>query len=167
MRGCVKRIGVAKGIYWSPKKSDIFEIKTTIKKGSGKLLINGNIGYQLLITIENVIYLFKDRNLNKLDIEIKFPKELEGSSAGLPLFMSLYSALNKKSIDQSIAYTGEVNKSGSVLAVDAINEKILAAIDAGIKCIVIPRNNLDELPFKCVGALFCCVNKVKDSIEII
>lgn len=158
------KIGVSKGIYWTQKKgAKLFKIITTIKKGTGRLYIEGNIGHDLLESIETVLHILKN-SLKAMDIVIKLPKILDGSSAGLPIFMSVYSALKNHPLSQEIAYTGELDREGNILKVGKIPEKFQAARAAKMQIITLPLSNFFDLP-KEEGLIIWCMANIQDIID--
>ncbi len=142
-------IGQALGVVWSSDGSHLISIKAKVRKGSGKLYVDGFIGQEFLDTVEMVTDLLADTNefdiLSK-NITFHVPCPLDGPSAALPLFLALHSALTKRPINQRLAFTGALSASDEVIAVGGIIDKIAVARRANLDGIVIPIKNLTELP---------------------
>ena len=82
------------------------------------------------------------------DIHIHVPEgaiKKDGPSAGVALTLAIISALTNKKISSDIALTGEITLRGHVLAIGGLKEKVIGALRAGIKTIIIPKDNLDQL----------------------
>jgi len=145
--------GVVTGLAWTPTGGDILFIETSITKGKGKLTLTGNLGDVMkesaLIAVE---YLKGHSDVLGLDQEVfdrwnlhvhvpegAVPKE--GPSAGIAMLTSIASAFTQKKVRKFVAMTGEITLRGKVLPVGGIKEKILAAKRAGIKEIILSKDN--------------------------
>lgn len=164
------RIGQAHGLVWTPDGSSLVQIKTIIRKGTGKLAVDGDIGHDFLKGIEIAINLFHDVkkfDMEKVNITFTIPFPIDGVSAGLPLFVSLHSAFTKQPVNQRVAFTGALSNSGAILPVDAIGDKILAAQRGNCESIVFPMDNLSDLPQRPWGSLILCpVLNVTDALIV-
>ena len=115
-------------------------------------------------------------NTDKYDIHINFPNSMpvDGPSAGIALLCAMYSAINNIEIEKNIALTGEISILGNVKAVGGVTNKIIAAKDAGIKKVIIPKDNYQQsfedfdieiLPVSSIlEVIDICFNKKNDII---
>lgn len=145
--------GVAVGLAWTRVGGDILFIETALSKGKGKLTLTGNLGDVMKESAStalswlrsNASYLdikpeqFENQNLHIHVPEGAIPKD--GPSAGITMLSSLASAFTGRKIKPKIAMTGEITLRGKILPVGGIKEKILAAKRAGIKEIVLCKEN--------------------------
>ena len=152
--------GVVTGLAWTPVGGDILFIEGTYMPGKGKLTLTGQLGDVMKESATISLSLIRSRLANtansfdfiKSDIHIHVPSGAtpkDGPSAGVTLFTALASLITGKTVDPKIAMTGEITLSGSVLPVGGIKEKILAAHRAGIKKVILPKENtrdLEEVP---------------------
>ena len=151
-------------------KFDLNESKIEGIKYYGKLILTGSLGDVMkesanigLSYIKSNYKLFNIKSdMFNNDIHIHVPEgsiKKEGPSAGTALTLCLVSALSNKEIPNDIALTGEITLRGLVLPIGGLKEKSIGALQAGIKKIIIPYgnlNDLDDIP-----------NEVKDNIEFI
>lgn len=153
--------GVATGLAWTPFGGDILFIEATKMRGSGKLLLTGQLGAVMKESAQAALSLVKsgaethgvDPDLfRKNDLHIHIPAGAipkDGPSAGITLFVALVSLLTGRRISKDVAMTGEISLRGLVLPVGGIKEKVLAAKRAGISCVLLPeynRRDLEEIP---------------------
>ncbi|MDF2613224.1 MAG: anti-sigma sporulation factor, LonB [Clostridia bacterium] len=101
-------------------------------------------------SVENVLTLLKMRyniNVNRYLLHVNFTSgiPIDGPSAGIAIFCALYSALFEKSVSSEIAMTGEISIKGFVYPVGGVYEKVLAAKKAGVKKVIIPKDNMQDL----------------------
>lgn len=143
------RIGISHGLAWTAAECQLIQIKTTLSKGCGKILVDCDIGHDFLESVEVVIeYLQAQRgfDLTKVNLKVFIPGALEGPSAGLPLLISIYSALTKQPVNQSMAFTGRLLANGEIKGVGELISKLAAAQRANLKTVVFPLDNLKDLP---------------------
>lgn len=153
--------GVATGLAWTPFGGDILFIEATKMRGSGKLLLTGQLGAVMKESAQAALSLVKsgaetlgvDPDLfRKNDLHIHIPAGAipkDGPSAGITLFVAIVSLLTGRKISKDAAMTGEISLRGLVLPVGGIKEKVLAAKRAGISCVLLPefnRRDLEEIP---------------------
>ncbi|MFA5347594.1 MAG: endopeptidase La [Methanoregula sp.] len=152
--------GVVTGLAWTPVGGDILFIEGTYMPGKGKLTLTGQLGDVMKESATISLSLIRSRLANtansfdfiKSDIHIHVPSGAtpkDGPSAGVTLFTALASLITGKTVDPKVAMTGEITLSGAVLPVGGIKEKILAAHRAGIKKVILPKENardLEEVP---------------------
>lgn len=143
------KIGHALGVTWTAEGCSLIQIRCVASSGKGKISIDGDIGFQFLEALEKVINLINKRaeiDLSRINLKICIPTPIDGPSAMLPLYLSIYSSISKKAIDQLLAFTGELNLKGEVVRVGEIESKLKAASRANLKGCVLPIGNIKELP---------------------
>jgi ATP-dependent Lon protease len=125
--------------------------------GSGKLILTGSLGEVLQESAQAVLsyirsrtkeYKILDTFFQDTDIHIHFPSgaiSKDGPSAGVTIFAALLSLLTKRPARRDVALTGEMTLSGRILPVSGIREKILAAKRAGVRRVLLPHANKEEV----------------------
>jgi ATP-dependent Lon protease len=174
------RPGVATGLAWTPVGGDIFFIEASKMKGKGSLNLTGKLGDVMKESASAALsYLRANSDKYKLepnfheiyDVHIHVPAGAipkDGPSAGITMFTALYSLFTDKCVRSDVAMTGEITLRGMVLPIGGIKEKVLAAKRAGIKSIIMPeknRNDLEEIPKSNIKGLD--IHFVKDMDEVI
>lgn len=174
--------GVVTGLAWTAVGGDILYIETSLSRGKGGLTITGNLGDVMkesaTIALEYVkshadilgipSSVFENWNLHLHVPEGAIPKD--GPSAGITMATAMASAFTQRKVKKEIAMTGEITLRGKVLPVGGIKEKILAAKRAGIKDIILSKENkkdiseIKEMYIK--GVTFHYVSTVSDVLEI-
>lgn len=171
----MQKIGEAIGLAWTPDGSRLIQIKCKIKKGTGKLYIEGDMGHDFLVSIENIILLLNKQlnmSFDNLNITVTMPTKIDGASAGLALFVAIHSAINKQPVNQNLAFTGIVSEAGLISGVEEIGDKAIAAKRAGLSALVMPSENLNDLaPGKngataWDGLTLCPVLQVFDALAV-
>lgn len=149
--------GVVTGLAWTPVGGDILFIESSLAKGSGKVIITGNLGAVMKESATIAIAYLKanadelgiDQNLFKAyDINIHVPQGAipkDGPSAGITLLTALTSLFTQKKVAPKLAMTGEITLRGRVLPVGGIKEKILAAKRAKINTILLCEKNRKDI----------------------
>ncbi len=146
--------GVATGLAWTMVGGEILFVETAFTKGEGKIKITGQLGdvmqesAQIAITLVKSMYpeavdLFKDNDCHIHVPSGAVPKD--GPSAGITLVSALSSLVTKKMISPEVGMTGEVSLRGGVLPIGGLPEKLMAAQRAGIKTVLIPWDNREDL----------------------
>lgn len=149
----IKTPGVAVGLAWTRVGGDILFIEASLSKGKGKLTLTGNLGDVMKESATTAMSYIK-ANHEKLgidhelfetnDVHIHVPQGAtpkDGPSAGITMMTALCSVFRNKPINPGIAMTGEITLRGKVLPVGGIKEKILAAKRAGLKTIIMCKEN--------------------------
>ncbi len=148
--------GVATGLAWTPVGGDILFIESTRMPGNGKLILTGQLGDVMKESAQAALSLVKSRSgalgipqelLDKSDIHVHVPAGAipkDGPSAGVAMFVSLASLMTDRTVRSDTAMTGEISLRGLVLPVGGIKEKVLAALAAGIKRVMLPARNRKE-----------------------
>ena len=150
-------IGVATGLAWTSAGGDILSIETTTMKGKGNLQLTGQLG-EIMQESAQAAYTYLRAHAKELKIASEFWKNADmhihvpegaipkdGPSAGVALAVSMLSALRKKAPAPKVAMTGEITLQGKVLGVGGLKEKTLAAHRAGMRTVVIPKENEKDL----------------------
>ncbi len=153
--------GVATGLAWTPVGGDILFIETSRTPGTGKLILTGQLGDVMKESAQAALTLVKARAVSlgvdpatfeKSDIHMHIPAGAipkDGPSAGVAMFTSLASLALDRPVRHDLAMTGEISLRGLVLPVGGIKEKVLAALRAGIKTVLLParnRRDVDDIP---------------------
>ncbi len=149
--------GVATGLAWTPVGGDILFIEASRTPGSGRLILTGQLGDVMKESAQAALTLVKSRaeelhidisTLDKSDIHVHVPAGAvpkDGPSAGVAMFLCLTSLLSNRSVRHDTAMTGEISLRGLVLPVGGVKEKVLAALRAGIKRVMLPKRNEKDL----------------------
>jgi ATP-dependent Lon protease len=149
--------GVATGLAWTPVGGDILFIESTRVPGGGRLILTGQLGDVMRESAQAAMSLVKGRAerlgidvalFKKSDVHIHIPAGAipkDGPSAGVTMFTSLVSLFTGKTIDSTVAMTGEISLRGLVLPVGGIKEKVIAAHRAGIRTVLLPARNGNDL----------------------
>ena len=153
--------GVATGLAWTPVGGDILFIEAARMPGSGKLILTGQLGDVMKESAQAALSLVKSRAvslgvdpavLEKSDIHVHVPAGAtpkDGPSAGVAMFVALSSLLTGRPVRNDIAMTGEVSLRGLVMPIGGVKEKVLAALRAGIRTVMLPERNkrdLEDIP---------------------
>lgn len=153
--------GVAVGLAWTPYGGEILHVEVSLMPGKGKLILTGQMGDVMKESAQAALSYAKSRArklgfdeefLDKRDIHIHVPAGAtpkDGPSAGVTMVSALVSALADKPLPNDICMTGEITLRGRIMPVGGIKEKILAAVSADIKTVIIPDSNkrdFDEIP---------------------
>ena len=174
--------GVATGMAWTPAGGDILFVEATMMPGTKSLVLTGQLGDVMKESAQAALSYLRSKGKNlgisedfykDHDLHIHIPAGAipkDGPSAGVTMLSALASLLTSRPVKPKLAMTGEVTLSGSVLPVGGIKEKVLAASRSGIKQIILPqgnKNDLDEIPEKVKNRLtFNLVNKMDEVLEI-
>jgi ATP-dependent Lon protease len=161
-------IGVATGLAWTEVGGEILVIEATLMPGKGRLTLTGKLGDVMQESAQAAMSYVRSKadefhipkNFNRTtDVHIHIPEGAipkDGPSAGITLAAALVSALGRVEIRRDVAMTGEITLRGEVLPIGGVKEKVLAAHRAGLKNIVLPKDNekdLADIPKNVLDAL--------------
>jgi ATP-dependent Lon protease len=174
--------GVAMGLAWTPVGGDLLFIEATSMKGSKGLTLTGQLGDVMKESAMAALSFIRSRAKQigvdedfyaNQDIHVHVPAGAipkDGPSAGVTMLSAMVSLLTGKKIRKDLAMTGEITLRGQVLPVGGIKDKMLAAHRAGIKTIIMPKDNekdLEDLPEKVRSDMtFHFVDKMMDVIKL-
>lgn len=151
------RIGLATGLAWTEVGGDVLEIETSVLAGKGGMTLTGQLGEVMQESAQAALsYLrsrIKELGIKKdfystKDIHLHIPEGAtpkDGPSAGITICAALVSGLTDNPIKADLAMTGEITLQGRVLSVGGLKEKLLAAKQHGIKTVVVPQENFDDI----------------------
>ena len=167
--------GVATGLAWTPVGGDILFIEASKTPGTGKLILTGQLGDVMKESAQAALTLAKmliGDALDKQDIHVHVPAGAtpkDGPSAGVAMYLSLVSLLMDKPVRSDVAMTGEISLRGLVLPIGGVKEKVLAALRAGIKTVMLPRKNekdIEDVPADARARLeFVFLDRVEDAVK--
>ena len=166
-----RRVGSVTGLAWTSVGGDILNVDVTIMSGTQKLTLTGQLGEVMKESAQAALSYIRS-NAKRFGVNPEFTKGREihihlpegaipkdGPSAGITMAMAIISAASNRPARNDIAMTGEITLRGNVLPIGGLNEKLLAAQRSGIKTVIIPKENvqdLTEIP-----------DKVKEGLKII
>jgi ATP-dependent Lon protease len=151
------KVGVVAGLAWTEFGGEILKIETVNMPGKGKMQITGKLGEVMQESVKAAKSFVRSKSLEygiippvfeKKDFHIHVPEGAtpkDGPSAGIAMVTSIVSSITKIPANKQIAMTGEVTLTGQVLAIGGLKEKLLAAHRAGIKHVLIPKDNEKDL----------------------
>jgi ATP-dependent Lon protease len=157
----VDQVGVATGMYYTPVGGDIMFVEASVMKGKGELVLTGQLGDVMKESARAALTYAKSHaqqlgiapdGLAESEIHIHVPAGAipkDGPSAGVTMATALVSTLSRRPARHDVAMTGEVTLRGRVLPIGGVKEKVLGAVRAGIRTIIVPKDNepdLDDLP---------------------
>ncbi len=149
--------GLATGLAWTEVGGEILYVEVTLMKGRGNLILTGQLGDVMKESAQAALSFcrmqadalkLKGNFFEETDIHIHVPAGAipkDGPSAGVTIATALYSAISKQKIVKGLAMTGEITLRGRVLPIGGLKEKALAALRAGITCVIIPFQNKKDL----------------------
>ena len=174
--------GVVTGLAWTAVGGEILFVETSLSAGKGKLTLTGNLGDVMkesaVLALEYIHSHAEELDINpeafdNWNVHVHVPEGAipkDGPSAGVTLVTSLASAFTQRKVKNRIAMTGEITLRGKVLPVGGIKEKILAAKRAGIKEVILSKENkkdIDEIKEIYIkGLTFHFVDTVDEVLKI-
>jgi ATP-dependent Lon protease len=178
------RPGVSTGLAWTPVGGEVLFIEATAMPGTGRLTITGQLGEVMQESAQAALSFVRSEALDLLpglaedwfathDIHIHVPAGAtpkDGPSAGVAMVVALASLLSGRPVRSEVAMTGEITLTGQVLPIGGLKEKALAAQRGGIRCVIAPERNeqdVDEIPEHLRKDLsFRFVATVEEALEI-
>ncbi|RME92554.1 MAG: endopeptidase La [Verrucomicrobia bacterium] len=152
------RPGVVTGLAWTPTGGEILHVEALRYPGKGQLVLTGQIGDVMKESAQAALSLVKARaadlgidpaDFKDVDIHIHVPAGAvpkDGPSAGVAMLTALASLFTGRPVRPDLAMTGEITLRGLVLPIGGLKEKLLAALRAGIRTVLIPKLNEKDLP---------------------
>ena len=146
-------VGIVRGLAWTSVGGDTLQIEVNVMPGSGELLLTGQMGDVMKESAQAGIsyirsvsrrYHVADDFFEKHDIHLHIPEGAvpkDGPSAGITMATAMLSAVTERKVRSDLAMTGEITLRGRVLPIGGLKEKLLAAKAAGIKTVLIPKEN--------------------------
>lgn len=150
-------VGMSTGLAWTQSGGEILFIEVALMPGKGHLTLTGQLGEVMKESCQAALsYIrshhqkigIKKDNVRKLDIHVHVPEGAvpkDGPSAGIAITTALASALTKKKVKRGLGMTGEITLRGRVLPIGGVKEKVIAAHQAGLKEIILPKENKKDL----------------------
>lgn len=175
------QVGVVNGLAWTAAGGDTLTIEAQLLPGKGNLLLTGQLGdvmkesaqagWTYLRSIGEKYNVPED--ISNLDIHIHVPEGAipkDGPSAGITMATALASAFSGRPVRRDVAMTGEITLRGRVLPIGGLKEKAIAAHRAGVKTVIIPKENkrdLAEMPkVVCDNVKFVCVSTLQEVLAV-
>jgi ATP-dependent Lon protease len=151
------RIGLVNGLAWTRVGGDLLHIEATCMPGKGRLKSTGQLGDVMKESVETAMSVIRARShelglqpdfYEKVDLHLHFPEgaiKKDGPSAGIAVATAIASVLTGIAVRNDVAMTGEITLRGEVLPIGGLKEKLLAALRADIKKVLIPYENIRDL----------------------
>ena len=178
----VDTVGVSTGMFYTPMGGDIMFVEASVMPGDGGLVLTGQLGDVMKESGRGALTYAKtnwerlgisEDSLKDKEVHIHVPAGAvpkDGPSAGITMATALVSALSNHKVRRDVAMTGELTLTGRVLPIGGIKEKVLGALRAGIKEIVMPAENaadLEDIPDEVMDELeFHLVHDLDEVMDI-
>ena len=153
MAGESDEVGIVRGLAWTSVGGDTLEIEVNIMPGEGEILLTGQMGDVMKESARTGISYIRSVSkkhriaedfFKEHDVHIHIPEGAvpkDGPSAGITMATAMFSAITGKKVRSDVAMTGEITLRGRVLPIGGLKEKLLAAKNAGIKTVLVPKEN--------------------------
>ena len=172
-------IGVATGLAWTEVGGEILVTEATLMPGKGHLTLTGKLGDVMQESAQAAMSYVRSKSdefgipkdfNRKTDVHVHVPEGAipkDGPSAGITLATALVSAVSRVPTRKDVAMTGEITLRGKVLPIGGVKEKVLAAHRAGLKNIILPKDNekdLADIPKNVLDALDIYMVETMDEV---
>ena len=149
--------GIVRGLAWTSVGGDTLQIEVNVMPGSGELLLTGQMGDVMKESAQAGIsyirsisrnYGIADDFFEKHDVHVHIPEGAvpkDGPSAGITMATAILSAVTETKVRADLAMTGEITLRGRVLPIGGLKEKLLAAKSAGIRTVLVPKENVPDV----------------------
>lgn len=150
-------IGIVRGLAWTSVGGDTLQIEVNVMPGKGEIMLTGQLGDVMKESAQTGIsyirsvskdYKVTDNFFEEHDIHIHIPEGAvpkDGPSAGITMATAMISAVTERKVRADLAMTGEITLRGRVLPIGGLKEKLLAAKHAGIKTVLVPKENQKDV----------------------
>lgn len=171
-------VGIVRGLAWTEVGGDTLEIEVNTMPGEGELILTGQLGdvmkesAQIALSLVRALLPKEEEFFKEHDFHLHVPEGAvpkDGPSAGVTMTTALYSAVTGKKADAKVAMTGEITLRGRVLPIGGLKEKLLAAQLAGMKKVIVPKENkpdVEELETEITeGMTIVYAGKIEDVLK--
>jgi len=173
------QVGLTTGLAWTEVGGEVLQTEATLMEGKGQLTLTGKLGEVMQESARAAMSFVRTRAAEygigrefhrKMDLHIHIPEGAipkDGPSAGITMATTIVSALTKIPVRNDVAMTGEITLRGKVLPIGGVKEKLLAAHRAGIKHVILPKDNekdLQDLPKDILEVLSVTLVETMDEV---
>lgn len=157
MANAAPEVGIVRGLAWTSVGGDTLQIEVNVMPGKGEIMLTGKLGDVMKESARTGIsyirsvskkYAIQEDFFEKHDIHVHIPEgavSKDGPSAGITMATAILSAVTGKKVRADLAMTGEITLRGRVLPIGGLKEKLLAAKNAGIHTVLVPKENLADV----------------------